>query len=86
MPGPWPCPYQCGNATAESYAREHDAVLVVARSKAGSGQISLSPLSVRTATAPARLVLPSPNGSADPHHLRGKDAVCLGASLRNAAA
>lgn len=79
-------PYQWDDATAETYAREHDAVLAVARSKAGPGRISLSPLSLRRAPVPARLVLPSPNGSTIAHHLGEQGTSCIGASLRNAAA
>jgi 2-phosphosulfolactate phosphatase len=80
----WPYPWR--DETAQRYAEEHDAVLAVGRSQARPGQISLSPASLRTTAAPARLVLPSPNGSTIAHHLASPAQVCLAASLRNAAA
>jgi len=79
-------PYRWNDATAAQYAREHDAVLAVARSQAKPGQISLSPLSLRQGQPPARLVLPSPNGSTIAHELGRSTGTCLGASLRNAGA
>lgn len=79
-------PYGWNDETARSYAQQHDAVLAVGRSQAGAGQISLSPLSLRSAEAPARLVLPSPNGSTIAHQLGWQGAVCLGGCLRNTAA
>jgi len=79
-------PYRWNDATAAQYAREHDAVLAVARSQAKPGQISLSPVSLRQGQPPARLVLPSPNGSTIAHELGRSTGTCLGASLRNAGA
>lgn len=79
-------PYRWDDASAATFAQEQDAVLAVGRSTANPGQISLSPATVRTATAPARLVLPSPNGSTICWHLSGASPVCLAASLRNAGA
>jgi len=76
-------PYRWNDNTAVDYAREHDAVLAVARSKAGAGQISLSALTLRTTRPPERLVLPSPNGSTIAHHLSGRAHAVIGASLRN---
>ena len=61
-------------------------MLAVGRSQAGPGQISLSPVSLRTTTPPRRLVLPSPNGSTIASRLEGDGAAVLGASMRNAAA
>lgn len=79
-------PYRWNDETAKTLAREADAVLAVGRGTAAPGQISLSPGTLRTGSAPARLVLPSPNGSTLAHYLGGTPAVCLGASLRNGAA
>jgi 2-phosphosulfolactate phosphatase len=79
-------PYRWNDGTAEQYARENDAVLAVGRSHAGSGQVSLSPASLRVGPPPRRLVLPSPNGATIAHHLATQGAPCLAASLRNAAA
>jgi 2-phosphosulfolactate phosphatase len=79
-------PYRWDDGTAPGYARRHDAVLAVARSQARPGQISLSPASLRATDAPARLVLPSPNGSTISYQLGSLATVCLAASLRNAAA
>jgi 2-phosphosulfolactate phosphatase len=79
-------PYQWDDATAGSFAIERDAVLAVGRSQAGPGQISLSPASLRTTTAPPRLVLPSPNGSTIAARLGEDGSVILAASIRNATA
>jgi len=62
-------PYRWNDGGAADYARQHDAVLAVGRSEATAGQISLSPGTVRNASPPARLVLPSPNGSTIAHNL-----------------
>lgn len=51
----WPCPWS-DRGRAEALARDHDAVLAAGRSRAGTGGVSLSPVSVRAA-APARRVL-----------------------------
>jgi 2-phosphosulfolactate phosphatase len=57
----------------------------VGRTQAGDGQISLSPLSLRAhLSPPARLVLPSPNGSTIAHHFASMRVECIGACLRNA--
>lgn len=79
-------PYRWNDETADTFAREADAVLAVRRSRSASGRAGLSPGTLRTGSAPARLVLPSPNGSTLAHQLGSSTAVCLGASLRNAAA
>ena len=79
-------PYRWDDDSAAAYAQAQDATLAVGRSAAGPGQISLSPVTLRAAPAPDRLVLPSPNGSTICWHLAAITAVCLGASLRNATA
>ena len=80
-------PYPWAAAGAAAFAREHDAVLAVARGEAGPGQLSLSPATLRAATPPPpRLVLPSPNGSAIAHDLARRVPVVVGACLRNASA
>ncbi len=79
-------PYRWNDGGAADYARQHDAVLAVGRSEATVGQISLSPGTVRSASPPARLVLPSPNGSTIAHDLAEDHLTCVGASLRNASA
>jgi 2-phosphosulfolactate phosphatase len=79
-------PYRWNDETAEQFARENDAVLAVGRSQAGTGQVSLSPATLRVGRPPRRLVLPSPNSATIAHHLATQGAPCLAASLRNAAA
>ncbi len=80
-------PFRWGDhVAAERYARQHDAALAVGRARAAAGQISLSPASIRHAPPPARLVLPSPNGSTIAYELADRAGTCLAASLRNAAA
>ena len=80
-------PYRWADDGAARYADQHDAALAVGRRAAAPGQISLSPASVRAADPlPARLVLPSPNGSTIAHHLADGAGVVLGACLRNATA
>ncbi len=71
---------QCARALGRSGAR------ALGGSAATAGQIRLSPLSIRVNERPARLVLPSPNGSTIAHELGAQVTVCLGACLRNAAA
>jgi 2-phosphosulfolactate phosphatase len=80
-------PYRWHDDGAARFAAQHDAVLAVGRRAARPGQISLSPSTIRTADPlPARLVLPSPNGSTIAHHLAGFAGLVVGASLRNATA
>ena len=79
-------PYRWNDTTVRRFTDEQDAVLAVGRSEAGPGEISLSPATIRTATPPQRLVLPSPNGSTIAFELGAKAGVCLGACLRNAQA
>ncbi|MFI8323937.1 2-phosphosulfolactate phosphatase [Streptomyces sp. NPDC085529] len=75
-------PYRWRDATAAAYAREKDAVLAVGRGEATAAHPwSLSPAALRTAPAPARLVLPSPNGSA--LAAGAGAATVIAASLRN---
>lgn len=71
---------------AAQLAEEFDAVLAVGRSVGSPGRISLCPATVRAAPTPARLVLPSPNGSTIAHELASRSGLCVGASLRNAPA
>ncbi|BBG02237.1 MULTISPECIES: 2-phosphosulfolactate phosphatase [Pseudonocardia] len=73
-----PCRWRDERATV--LAREHRATLAVPRSAAGPGEVSLSPGTVRAAAGLARLVLPSPNGSAIAAAAR---VPVLGVSLRN---
>jgi 2-phosphosulfolactate phosphatase len=77
-------PFRWGDERAADHAREHGAVLAVGRSRAGPGQISLSPATLRNGLLPDRVVLPSPNGATIAHHLAAGRAQCVGASLRNA--
>jgi 2-phosphosulfolactate phosphatase len=80
-------PYRWRDDTADAFARDYDAVLAVGRSQAIDGGISLSPVSVRAERdPPARLVLPSPNGSSIAHLLADSGVTCIGACLRNAGA
>ena len=79
-------PFRWRDERAEAFAAEHDAVLAVGRSKAGPGQISLSPPTIRAAQGVRRLVLPSPNGSTIAHDVAELGATVIGVSLRNAAA
>jgi len=79
-------PNRWNDPTAHTCARQHNAVLALGGSAATAGQIRLSPLSIRVNEPPARLVLPSPNGSTIAHELGAQVTVCLGACLRNAAA
>lgn len=79
----WPCPWGDGERAA-ALAREHDAVLAVGRSRARPQDLSLSPVSLRAA-GPARVVLPSPNGSRLCAELEGAASVAT-ACLRDAAA
>lgn len=79
-------PYRWADASAADVALQHDAALAVGRSVAGEGEVSLSPASLRRGLAPARLVLPSPNGSTIAAHLQEAGQVCVAASLRNASA
>jgi 2-phosphosulfolactate phosphatase len=78
-------PYRWQDESAVAFAEERDAVLAVGRrAAAGSGGVSLSPGSVRSAAGSvARLVLPSPNGSTISALLTEAGAVVAAGSLRN---
>ncbi|PXX58736.1 2-phosphosulfolactate phosphatase [Nocardia tenerifensis] len=78
-------PYPSRNETAATFAADHDAELAVGRTAVSAARPwSLSPAALRRAPAPARLVLPSPNGSAISAAVGGVPV--LAACLRNAAA
>src|SRR5664279_1536213 len=86
-------PYRLRDSSAAAFAASRGAVLAVGRSEAGQMGVSLSPVSVRRATAPGgplpatqKLVLPSPNGAAICRQLGEAKALVVGASLRNATA
>jgi 2-phosphosulfolactate phosphatase len=79
-------PYRWRDDSAADVARRHGAVLAVGRSRAGPGQVSLSPASVLASHGVERLVLPSPNGSTIAARLAGTGATVIGVSLRNATA
>jgi 2-phosphosulfolactate phosphatase len=79
-------PYRWQDDEAGTFASRHDAALAVGRSVAGPGEISLSPHSLRRGALPARLVLPSPNGSAIAHELSAGASACVAACLRNGSA
>ncbi len=73
-------------ADTEEVARRHDASVAFRRSQAAPGRITLSTGSIRSARdVPARLVLPSPNGSTIAEAL-ATTPVLAAASLRTATA
>ncbi|WP_084477602.1 2-phosphosulfolactate phosphatase [Nocardia jejuensis] len=78
-------PYPWRDGSAAEFAAEQNAELAVGRSALSAQQPwSLSPASLRRAPAPARLVLPSPNGSAISAAVTGIPVIA--ACLRNASA
>ncbi|MEV6560645.1 2-phosphosulfolactate phosphatase [Nocardia sp. NPDC051756] len=78
-------PYPWRDGTAATFATDRDARLAVGRKAVSEQQPwSLSPAALRRAPAPARLVLPSPNGSAISAAVTGVPV--LAACLRNASA
>ncbi|MFC9439491.1 2-phosphosulfolactate phosphatase [Nocardia sp. NPDC057030] len=78
-------PYPWRDETAAAFATDRDARLAVGRTAVSAQQPwSLSPAALRRAPAPARLVLPSPNGSAISAAVTGVPV--LAACLRNASA
>lgn len=79
-------PYRWKDASAAAFAGERGALLAVPRQSAGPGDVSLSPASIRAASAVTRLVLPSPNGSTISALLGEAGATVVAASLRNARA
>lgn len=76
-------PYRWRDASAEEYAAARDATLAVGRSRAGPGDVSLSPASLARAEGIDRLVLPSPNGSSICFGLAEPGVEVVGACLRN---
>ncbi|MFJ5832555.1 2-phosphosulfolactate phosphatase [Streptomyces sp. NPDC093089] len=77
-------PYRWRDATAAAYADRAGAVLAVGRREATPEHPwSLSPAALRAAPAPARLVLPSPNGSTIAAEAEADGATVVAASLRN---
>ncbi|MEV8589091.1 2-phosphosulfolactate phosphatase [Streptomyces sp. NPDC051180] len=75
-------PYRWRDATAAAHADRVGATLAVGRREATPEHPwSLSPAALRAAPAPARLVLPSPNGSTIAAEAGG--ATVVAASLRN---
>ncbi|ASR38699.1 hypothetical protein BAY61_31010 [Prauserella marina] len=79
-------PYPWRDSTAAEFARSNDAVLAVGRSRAGFGEVSLSPETVRSADGLSRLVLPSPNGATIARAVARTGSQVIGVSLRNAKA
>jgi 2-phosphosulfolactate phosphatase len=80
-------PYAWGDATAAEFARRNQAQLAVGRRTASTDSPwSLSPASLRNAPFTARLVLPSPNGSAISAAASAGGATVIAACLRNAKA
>jgi 2-phosphosulfolactate phosphatase len=80
-------PYPWGAEDAASYAAERDAVLAAGRREGlASGAVSLSPVSFDGVSGIARVVLPSPNGSAISLGLADAGVTVVGACLRNASA
>lgn len=83
-------PYPFKDESALEFAREHGASLAVGRFEARLGTagatVSLSPASMRAASGLAKVVLPSPNGSALARTLHAHGARVAGAALRNRSA
>lgn len=78
-------PYPWRDGSAAEFAEKQHAELAVGRRAVSVEQPwSLSPAALRRAPAPARLVLPSPNGSAISAAVAGVPVIA--ASLRNASA
>lgn len=78
-------PYRWRDPSAAEYAVAHDAVPALGRREAAtSGGLSLSPARLLAVEeVPARLVLPSPNGSTIAVALAGTGAQVVAGSLRN---
>ena len=80
-----PCAWR--DETAADFARRHQARLAAGRRTASADSPwSLSPASLRRAPFTARLVLPSPNGSAISAAASDGGATVIAACLRNASA
>ncbi len=75
-------PYRFKDASAGEYAAVHSAELATPRS--GNGRFTLSPVSMQTAEAGMKIVLPSPNGAT--LSMRCRDKVTFCGCLRNATA
>lgn len=80
-------PFPFKDDSARDFARRHNATLAIGRFEARSGApgtaVSLSPASMQAVPLPARIVLPSPNGSAIARLLTDRGASVVAASLRN---
>lgn len=80
-------PYAWADDSVQAFAQDRDAVVAVGRleaARSGCRAPSLSPAALLTCDPVARLVLPSPNGSAISEALRlGQRSVAIGC-LRNA--
>jgi 2-phosphosulfolactate phosphatase len=81
-------PYPWRDETAAEFAAKKGAVLAASErptrpADGGTAPVSLSPVSIKAATGIARLVLPSPNGSALAFGLETTGATVVGACLRN---
>jgi 2-phosphosulfolactate phosphatase len=80
-------PYAWRDDTAADFARQHRARLAAARRAApADSPWSLSPAALRRAPCTARLVLPSPNGSAISAAAADGGATVIAACLRNVTA
>lgn len=78
-------PYRYGDAGAAAYAQSLSASLAVPREQTSDAQpYSLSPVSLSTLPTNARIVLPSPNGSALAFLAADSGTQVLGGCLRNA--
>ena len=78
-------PYPMGADGSGEYASERNATVANKRDSE-PGQVSLSPASMEQVQAGARIVLPSPNGSALSFQARESGATVIAGCLRNAAA
>jgi 2-phosphosulfolactate phosphatase len=77
-------PYAWRDETAAGFARQHQARLAAGyRTASADSPWSLSPAALRRAPFTARLVLPSPNGSAISAAAADSGATVIAASLRN---
>lgn len=77
-------PYAWRDETAADFARQHQARLAAGRrTMSADSPWSLSPASLRRAPFTARLVLPSPNGSAISAAVSDGGATVIAACLRN---
>lgn len=76
-------PYRWRDGSARVFARERGAVLARSRAEAGPEDVSLSPVSVRSAVGLQRLVLPSPNGSTIARTVAETSGAVVGVCLRN---